>query len=211
MPKLFYKVKHVLLFAVLSIVINQLSAQIRINGPRCIIPGITYQYDIKNSREDSTDISITIKGGTITSGIRASTDRVKVSSVFVVWKDTAYHQVDIQSKKGKASLLVNQTAVLTGGKLQEGDNVQQYDARITRYTFHCSLPTGGSCTPNYVYQWQQSADGLKWADIANAKEKDFVFSGKPESGMYFRRIASETQSNNISYSDVASLIVLWHK
>lgn len=200
-------VRCALVLPLLLLITGQLHAQVTLSGPQCVIPGTVYQYDIKGARNDSSVVKVDIKGGVLTNGISASTDRVKVSTVFVIWKDTAYRHIEVQTKRGNAKLLVQGTVALNGGEIKADHSVRTYGSALTDYTFQCSLPTGGSCNPNYTYQWQKSEDGFMWTDLANANEKDLLFSGKLATDSYFRRVTIETQSNTVSYSDVGLLTV----
>lgn len=206
--RLYKYCRYTLIFILMSIISNQLIAQITIAGPQCIIPGITYQYDIKGARNDSFSVKVNIKGGTLTSGISASTDRIKVSSVFVIWKDTSFRQIGVQAKRGNSTLSVQSTTMLNGGKLKEDQLVRRYDSTKSNYTFQCALPTGGACNPTYVYQWQKSEDALKWTDIASTTGKDLIITQQIKKDTYFRRITIETSSNTIGYSDIAVLHVI---
>lgn len=198
----------ILLLAVMLMVAGKLASQIAISGPQCILPGITYQYNIKGTRSDSSVVRVNIKGGALTGGISTSTDRVKVSAVFVTWGDTAYHRIEVQSGKGNANLLVQQTTPLIGGEIKATHNIQRYDTVSAGYSFQCSLPTGGSCTPNYTYQWQKSEDAMKWTDIAGATGKDLLFSQKLDTDTYFRRVTTESKSNTMGFSDVGLLYIV---
>jgi hypothetical protein len=192
---------------VLLLISLRLSAQIKISGAECIIPGITYQYNIKGPGSDSAGVKVNITGGEIVNGIAASTDRVKLSAVYVVWKDTAYKTIEVQAKKFTATLSVQATQELSGGKLDTEHNIKTYDSTTKTYTFLCSEATGGACSPKYSYRWQQSNDGLVWTDIKNANGKDLRYKDEPLADMYFRRVCEETISNTIAYSDIAVLMV----
>ncbi|MFT3705078.1 MAG: DUF6443 domain-containing protein [Agriterribacter sp.] len=64
--------------------------------------------------------------------------------------------------------------------------------------------SGGICTPNYNHQWQQSADGINWTDIAGANSYYFIV-GYLTNKTYFRRrtiCGTETAYSGISTINV---------
>ncbi|MFT3703005.1 MAG: hypothetical protein QM802_11580 [Agriterribacter sp.] len=205
---LFTSGKWICICLLLSMASKQLEAQVYISGPECIVPGITYQYNLHYNGKDSSSTKVCITGGALIGGIRCTPDSVIPTSVYVIWNDTSGQRIELQTMSGNSSLVVQTMEALSGGLLTDSSKLQAYDSTVTGYSFSCSAASGGACAPNYSYQWQSSEDGFKWTDLANGNTKDLFFSGKPEKDNYFRRVTVETQSNTISYSDVGVLTVL---
>lgn len=208
MIKRFYKTKRNILILLIAVVTtNKLTAQVSINGPGCVIPGITYQYSINGSWNDSAIIKVCITGGKLISGERCTPGNVKTTSVLVIWNDTTYWKLEVTSSLGNSSIMVQATTDLKGGEIDNEDKVKVFDSTVTSYTFRCEAASGGSCTPNYLYQWQRSEDALNWTNITNAIGKDLQFSGSIIVNTFFRRVTKETNSNTVAYSDTGILAV----
>jgi len=207
MRKKIYKAKKVLLllFIAVTAIAYNLTAQVTVSGPQCIIPGITYQYIISGNWNASSAIKVCLRGGKLASGERCTPDSERPTSVFVVWNDTSFRKLDVTSSLGNTSLVAQATTGLKGGGINEGDKVKIYDSTITTYTFHCGVAKGGSCVPSYSYQWQRSDDRLNWVNIINATGKDLQFSASIKVNTFFRRVTTETNSNTVVYSDTGIL------
>lgn len=200
--------KYAFTILLLSITANQLQAQQSIIGPQCIIPGITYQYAIHFNGQDSSTTKVCVTGGTLVGGGRCTADTVIPASVFVVWNDTTRHQLDVLWPTGNTTLAVQTTEGLNGGDLADSTRIQLFDSTKSTHTFICSAASGGSCNPEYVYQWQRTENGMMWTDIGNATGKDLLLADKPLVDTYFRRVTTETKSNTIAYSDMGALYVI---
>lgn len=208
MIKHLYKTgKHALMIALAFVTTYPLAAQPSVNGAQCIIPGITYQYNIQYNEADAAATKLCVTGGTLVNGSTCTPDSASPSVIFITWKDTAQHRINVLSPGGNTSFSVRATTALTGGLLVDSKKTQLYDSIIAQYIFLCQPATGGSCTPNYVYQWQKSQDGLTWADMENATGRDLVFAAQVTSSIYFRRVTTETQSNTIAYSETGAVLV----
>lgn len=209
MIKQFYKARKTLLLLLVAFAVTgyHLNAQVSISGPQCIIPGITYQYIINGNWNNSSVIKVCLTGGKLISSERCTPDSVRATSVFVIWNDTSYRKLDVTSSLGNTSIIVLATTDLKGGRIDEDDKVKLYDSTISSYSFHCGVASGGSCTPNYSYQWQKSEDGLNWVNINNATGKDLQFSGSIIVNTFFRRVTTETNSNTVAYSETGILAV----
>jgi len=185
-------------------------AQSSISGPRCVTPGITYQYLIGGKPSASALIRVCITGGHLTSGSACSSMGATQNMVLVIWDSSASsRKIALTSGSRTDSLVVMGTMDLRGGVVDDTDKVQSYSKVIGVYTFHCSQSIGGSCSPNYKYQWQSSDNGMNWRDIDGAVDKDLRFKGNISGSTYFRRITNELQSNSIAYSDWARLDIAY--
>jgi hypothetical protein len=179
--------------------------QISINGSRCVIPGITYEYSVNARRDSLTSMSICITGGKLKDGTACSPAGVITNFVFVVWDSAGNHQIKVTSSSGTANLSVNITTELNGGQINEADRFQFYDKNKAIHMFQCKEASGGSCSASNLYQWQQSDDGFKWTFIGRASDKDLKFSGKIIASIFFRRVVTEMRSHTVAYSDIAML------
>lgn len=209
MKKQFYQVKKVLLllFVAFAATDNNLQGQVSVVGPVCVMPGITYHYTITGNRDAASTMRICITGGILNTGQTCTPDSAIINSVFVIWDDTGSHKLEVTSSVGNVSLSVMHTNVLQGGSINASDKSKVYDSTVATYTFHCGLPNGGSCSPNYMYQWQKSTNGMGWVNISGSTGQDLQFSGSISRNTFFRRITTETKSNTIAYSDWATLSI----
>jgi hypothetical protein len=99
------------------------------------------------------------------------------------------------------TLTVTVYDLLTGGVIAGGEDVENVCHNTAPAQLTASAPTGGSGV--YLYQWQQSADGLLWTDIADATEPAYSPPELTSEVWYRRRVASENceaVSDNIKIS-----------
>jgi hypothetical protein len=208
MVKEIYKVKkNLTLLLILLASHNHLTAQVSVTGSVCIIPGITYQYIINCNQGSSPVLGVCTTGGTLSAGGRCTPSGTSLNAVFVVWKDTSFHKLEVTSSSGNISLIVQGTTDIRGGQLQDSDKVQLYNSTVASYTFRCEAAGGGSCSPDYLYQWQKSEDGLNWINLSGATAKDLQFSGSIIVNTFFRRVTTETNSSTVGYSNRGMLVV----
>lgn len=208
MIKFFFTgIKYAILVALMLTSARRLEAQVTVSGPQCIIAGITYQYNIGYTGAQARSTKICVIGGVLSDSSYCSTDSIPPTTVFVIWKDSSFHQLRVVSEQESATHIVYQTHELSGGILENSSKVQLCDSNKTEYVFHCSLATGGSCSAQYGYQWQRSDDGLKWTDLGNATKKNLVFSDRVVAAVYFRRVTTETSSNTVEYSDTGVILM----
>ncbi len=184
-------------------------AQPEITGPRCILPGISYQYLVSGNWKAGTNVNVCVTGGKL-KGDSTCTPKGSIPfMLFVTW-DAANgkRQIELNSDAGKATLSVLATEQLQGGVLDANDRSQIIDNSNRNYVFHCKASQGGNCSPNYIYQWQYSENSVEWRDIVGATAKDLQISGSRSATTYVRRLATETNSNTMAYSDQGVLAVV---
>jgi hypothetical protein len=185
-------------------------AQPGINGAACIMPGTTYQYLITGHWDSLSNTHLCIKGGILTSGDSCIFLKTSPSMVLVIWTDSvADRKIAVTSDLGNASLMVTGTTELNGGLVDGSNKVNIFKADQLDYTFHCAVATGGSCDPNYTYQWQSSTNQLNWTNIQGATGKDLKYSGPITASTFFRRVTIETHSNIVAYSDAGQLMIVF--
>jgi hypothetical protein len=188
------------------------AAQVTINGSTCVVPGTVYQYTISGSWDSVSTMQVCVTGGAFVDsgmGSKCTHKAYPLASVMVIWSTTTSSSLSIQSSLGNATLNVNVTSPLLAGTIDPLSKVQSfYDTLSTPSVIHCSLEKGGSCSPSYSYQWQESFDGLIWRDISGSTSQHLLFSNAVKQASFFRRKVTETTSNTIGYSDMAVVNVL---
>jgi hypothetical protein len=188
------------------------AAQPAINGPACIIPGTTYQYQYIITGKSQTDskVRVCIAGGRLNDGNTCVSVYTFPYMLLIVWSDSAAERkIEVTSVLGNNSLIVSATTELNGSAVDNSDRLQVFNASQATYTFHCAKATGGSCTPAYVYQWQSSQNELNWTDIQGANGKNLEYSGRVTVDTYFRRVTTETHSHIVAYSGAGLLNVVF--
>ena len=64
------------------------------------------------------------------------------------------------------------------------------------------------CSPNYLYQWQSSSDGVNFStNVSGATNQNLSFSSPLTQTTYYRRKVTETNSSSTTTSNVATVIV----
>ena len=209
--RIFYNVVKTICLTALYIMKGNFGiAQPEIKGPGCIIPGTTYQYMITGQWDSTSNTRICITGGVLSGGDHCVSIVTSPSMVLLVWNDSAAERkIDVSSDLGNVSMEIIGTTDLAGGVIDDTDEVQILNPDQAIYTFHCAVPTGGSCDPNYIYQWQSSPNQFDWTDIQGANGKDLQFSGTISVTTYFRRVTTETNSNILAYSDSGQLLITY--
>ena len=71
----------------------------------------------------------------------------------------------------------------------------------------CGIASGGSCSPLYAHQWQQSVNGISWTPIPGANGSSLSIITPLAESSYFRRQVTETSSGTIAYSDIAVVFI----
>jgi hypothetical protein len=203
-------IKVIYLIALVAITPSYGVAQPGIKGASCIMPGTTYQYLITGQWDSSSNAHLCIQGGRLKSGDSCISLQISPSMVLVLWNDSVIdRKITVSSNLGNASLMVTGTTELNGGTVDNSDKLKIYNADQHNYIFHCGVATGGSCDPNYTYQWQNSTNQLDWMNIQGATSKDLQYSGTITISTFFRRVTIETNSNILAYSDSGQLMIVY--
>lgn len=197
------------ILVVLFIIIKGVSlfGQTEVSGATCVIPGVSYQYIIKSSWEQTDILQVCIRGGVLSTGGQCTPAGTKPSFVTIIWSDSLLKRIDLSSSNGNSNLIIQSTTQLNAGSIEVNDTLKTYDVSIPYYVFRCTEATGGSCSPHYTYQWQKSTDGINWQNISGSVTKDLQFSGVLKITTQFRRVTAEAGSNTIAYSNAALLLV----
>ncbi len=183
-------------------------SQIKISGSECIVPGTEYQYEFYGKFDGQSEISVCVEGGLITANNNSCYTLNGTHHVRVIWNEgLTKGKISITSSSRTSSLSIKTTRALQGGKIDTLAKIQHaFSAGISK-TVNCSVPKGGSCSPQFSYQWERSDDNLHWAGIKGAVSQNLSFSPDSEKSFFLRRRVFESTSNSIAYSDVAVIVV----
>jgi hypothetical protein len=183
--------------------------QVKISGPECVIPGTEYQYDLYATSSKIDSIDLCVDGGYLTANRNTCYSGVAVNSIRITWNDSITKgQISITTSRGKVSLNVRPTKPLQGGKVDTLLAIQALAPSVIPNAIICTAAKGGSCSPSYAYQWEQSDDNLHWTEVDSAIDPNFTFSAAPAHTVFLRRRILEQASNTIAYSNVAIIVVI---
>lgn len=210
-----FNVKQLLIVFLLSSP-ELLAAQPRVEGPACVIPGVTYVYSLKNIGSwpaTGATMKICLTGGNIVDASQTPLGNCiesgePLANVLVVWNDTVAAKVTLTVPSGNAQFQVAITEALGGGFIDSTGREQYYsDTTSIPAPLACSPASGGSCSPNYNYQWQSSLDGFLWTNIDSATQQGLTFSAPARQSRFYRRQTIESSSGTVVYSDIATISV----
>lgn len=198
------KIRLLFPLVILAIAGFQGHAQVTITGPTCINPRTTYQYVITGPWDSVSTMQICLTGGVVAgSAITCTPFAAPQASVMVSWNGGINGTLQVHSSKGNATIAIVLTDTLTGGTIADTTKAQRIGYLSIPSIVLCPVSTGGSCTPNYSYQWQQSLDLVEWSDIPGASLQNLVMTQKLIQTTFVRRKVTETSSNTIAYSNAA--------
>jgi hypothetical protein len=204
--------KHFLPIAILALCLSNIPcrsiAQVSVNGPTCVLPGVIYQYTFSGNWNSSSVMQVCLTGGKLSdSGTTCTANGAPIGFVRVIWDSVAQGNLQVSSSLGNSTLSVTMAASLTGGALDSASKQLIMTAAILSGTIHCAAASGGACNAHLTYQWQQSSDGELWSDIPGATSQNYPFATLLKQTTYFRRRTTDTASTLISYSDQAMVVV----
>lgn len=184
-------------------------AQVSISGPACVTKGTTYMYPIQGKWDASASVKICVTGGILTDYGTTCTSGTQFSYAKIDWnKDAVKGEINITSKAGNASLAVNIISPLNAGSIDTLVKVQTIDSLKVPAAIHCNAAKGGSCSPSFIYQWQQSSNDMDWKNIEGGSLQDLVFKSAVKQNMFYRRQVIEKISGTINYSDDVMIIII---
>ena len=204
--KLFTKRKKPLLFLTLIMSVIAGSAQVSIQGIQCVKTGVDYQYNIKVDWKEGDKVNVCVDGGILTINNNSCLERNFISSIRVRWAQGAAGKITVSSRSGSATLDVKIAKDLDPGEIINKDRQMLTTTNIPSGLL-CSPASGGSCSPSYNYQWEQSTDRLRWTPVNGATNKDLQFSSPFATTSYFRRKVIELRSSTVGYSEIIELTV----
>ncbi len=183
-------------------------SQVTITGPACVLPGVQYQYLISTTDTVGSGIQISLTNGAFTQTGNTSLNDSLVSYVLVTWNSGASSaSISFSSPSGSTSNTINITSLLQPGSIDTAYLQQTINYNAAIASFNCSAANGGSCSPSYSYQWQQSTDNLVWNDITGATNQNFNASVSMAQTTYLRRKVTETTSGSVAYTTTATVYV----
>jgi hypothetical protein len=203
--------KHFLPCLIFCFVLNfKTAAQVSISGPTCVVPKVVYQYNIKTGGDSSTSIKVCFTGGMASdsTGSACISKKGPFAIITVKWIKPGAASLSVTSSKGNSTINISVTSQLTAGSINNAVVLQTIKYDSIPLTISCSVDTGGSCSPAYAYQWQQSFDMLGWTNLSGANSQNLTISSGLKQTTFYRRKVTETTSGSISYSNVATIDVI---
>lgn len=201
-----------LLFCFYLLLGLQTFCQVSVTGPECVVAGTVYQYKISGNWDSLSRMQVCISGGTIadsTATNSCTATGAPLASVLVKWNDSLSNagSINVASSIGTSTLTVRFSHPLFPGSIDSLSKNQILSIDSIPSSIYCQPAAGGSCSPSFIYQWQQSADMVSWTDIGGAEQQNFSFSSSLPQTAFFRRKVTEAISGTIQYSDIATVNV----
>mgnify|MGYP001548070921 FL=1 len=148
-----------------------------ISGTTCVANMTQYRY---MAGIISGSLTWTVSGGYISSvsgsqgAFEGSITGNPQGAVYVTWTSAAQvHWVRVASSSGTPTLNIVITSSLTPGTITSG-KTQTINYNTAPAAINCSAATGGTCTPTYNYQWQNSTDNVNYTNITNATGQNYT-------------------------------------
>ena len=195
---------------------KSLYAQVSVTGPTCVVAGSTYNYNVTGTYNGANTMQwcITGSGGTILqaygnniTGTSTCKSGNYVGSIVVKWTGAGTGSISLScSPTSPSTLSITVKAVLSPGSIST-NKTQTINYNTIPAAISCAVAANGACTPSYSYQWQQSSDNVNWADISGSTAQNLSFTNALLATTYYRRKVTETTTNTIDYSDVATVFV----
>jgi hypothetical protein len=184
------------------------TAQIKIAGPVCAVPGITYLYRIEGNKDSIKTLNICVTGGTML-GIQSDCYTGKpIPFIKVQWnKGVKTGSISLASGTVNSVLNVEMADSLNPGTIDSSIRIQQIKYNTVPDSIDCMEASGGSCSPAYRYQWQVSSDATHWSSINGSTGRNIIFSAPLKNATFYRREVIETKSGSVSYSNIAAVYV----
>ena len=164
-------------------------AQFSITGSTCITPGTQYTYTIAGNWSPSTTMTWIATNGTIS----GSSSGKPLPQVHVTWSGNGSLTVHCTTPTGTGSTSVTVAPSLTAGSITPSSQTINYGT-VPAGISDVVGATGGSCSPNYSYQWRQSTDNNTWSNISGATGINLSLSAALTQTMYYQRQVTETVS-----------------
>src|SRR6266542_2548288 len=212
-----YSLYSTLLFLLLFLIQkNNLYAQITgiTSTSSCGVVGYTYTYSIAGTMDNNTMFWCVSGGGGIIvqafgNSLSFSGNCVSgmgIGQIVVKWTVAGTGLISITSSNGSPSKSVPIVNPLNPGSITS-NKTQTISYNTAPANINCSAASGGDCAPSFSYQWQQSINSVDWTDVANKTSQNFSTTALLIQTTYYRRKVTETQSNTVDYSDVATVNV----
>ena len=208
-----YFLKYFTLLSFFCLMALQDFSQVTVTGPQCVVAGTVYQYKISGNWDSLSTMQVCISGGIIADSTAinsCTTSGAPLANVLVIWNDSSSTAgvIKVNSPNGNGILNVSFSMPLQAGSIDSLSKNQITETDSIPSSIYCQPATGGSCSPSFVYQWQQSSDMVSWTDIESAEQQNLSFSSSMNQTAFFRRKVTETVSGTIQYSDIATVNVI---
>jgi hypothetical protein len=183
-------------------------SQMNIKGPKCVLAGLVYQYDINAGKQNSIEVCVT--GGLLVNSAATCRTQADVSDIKVIWDSTSTNgKLSIKTSSGNITNYdIQITQKLDGGKIDTSTVLQSIDAGKKPREIKCRVAEKGNCGAAFSYQWQKSLDYMKWESLPGATSANLNLSAAPAEPTFYRRVVTETKSGALAYSDVATIVVI---
>lgn len=183
------------------------SQSFTITGPQCVRTGVEYQYIISSASDSIGSVQVCLQGGVFAYTKRNCIGDTVLTEVRVTWTDSSSGQITLRSAGSSFTKAVNIARELQAGSIGEEMTVQHIKEGSVADDILYTAATGGGCSPQYIYQWQQSEDNMQWTDISGSDKQEFTFSSALTRSLYFRRKVTDVNSGNIAYTKPVAVFV----
>jgi hypothetical protein len=198
---------YCVIVTVLGFVVNG-NSQMFIAGPKCVTQGVSYLYDIHGKWDSSAMANLCVEGGLLTDYGLNCVKGVEFSYAKIKWNNNIKTgKITLNCIGGMVSADIKIVGPFDPGKIDSLLKLQVVDSITTPNNILCSVSSGGSCSPQFSYQWQQSIDDMTWQDIEGAINKDLKIGKKISKNVYYRRKNIELSGKTITYSDEAMVLL----
>lgn len=198
--------RYLLCFYLLFVLITPAIGQVSVSGPTCVLPQVIYQYNISGNWDSTSTMQACLSGGVIADSTNSKTCTANASprtSILVIWNNPGNASITVTSSIGNNTININVTSPLSPGSIDTVSGRQTIFYDSIPSIINCSPDTGGSCSPTFLDQWQQSTDMLGWSDISGATAQNLTFNSPLVQATFYRRKVIETSSGTIGYSNIA--------
>ena len=203
--------KFPILLAAITVLVSYTSeskAQIKITGPTCVVPDFVYQYSVTGLEPNNKNIRVCISGGEVIGKSSPCYEDSIHNMLFVKWNDNIQAgSFSIQEADTQSAIDVRITTSLLPGRIDDSSKNQTISYMSVPNIINCMEASGGGCTENFAYQWEQSEDNISWKEVPGAVDKNILIKVGLPITTFFRRKVINKPSNNTAYSDVAVVFV----
>lgn len=199
--KFFCRSRRLLLLFTTLLFCSTVFGQVSITGVQCVAAGLPYQYTIKGEWKENESIRVCVEGGVLLETGTTCVDKQNITAVQVRWNDGINSgKITVNSDGGNISFNVGIIQPMNAGNIEAADK-QTFGFNKYTPSLSCTPASGGSCSPSYKYQWEQSSDKLKWTAITGATGQNLSLKVPLKQTTFFRRKVLESKSQTVGYSN----------
>jgi len=186
-------------------------SQVNITGAKCVTTGLVYQYDIKGEWKENDKISVCVEGGVLTESGSTCIEKQTVSFVRVQWSEgKTIGKITVTSSVGTSNISVNIASPFYAGLIETIDK-QTIAYNKLPSSLSCTQASGGNCSPDFSYQWEESSNRVQWKEIPGATGRNLAFAAPLKQSTFFRRKVIESKSKTIGYTNSIVVFVIPQK